>query len=111
MNKRKIKRVTIGSVRGMDLLLNRRHYKNIHIKDISSTGLFTEGKYRGKLGDEGELLMKTTDTHNETYLKLSCRISRLENSGLGLEFIFPKQGCFLYLETVFSYFAKDPLVT
>lgn len=88
--------------------MNNQHYKNIHIKDLSLSGLYAQGHFNGQLCDECDLLMKTMDNQYNTYLKLPCRLVRVFNNGIALEFMYPNQDCLILLETVILYYAEDP---
>ncbi len=108
MNKRKFRRIPLTSFKDIDLLLNNKHYQNIQIKDLSLSGLYIEGLFTDKLGDECELLLKTSEEQPNTYLKLPCKIIRVKTKGIALEFSYPNQDCLVYLETLILYHAEDP---
>jgi hypothetical protein len=92
----------------MDLLLNDNQYEKLHVKDLSLSGLFTEGQFAGTLCDECDLLLNAGDSHDNTSLKLPCKLVRISNGGVALEFMYPNQDCLVFLETLILYYAADP---
>ncbi len=82
VNKRKFKRITIDSRLDTDLFVDKKHYKNIVIKDLSLSGLFTLGEYEGKVSDEYELLLQPLDNNQKTFKKTPCKIARINQDVL-----------------------------
>ncbi len=108
MNRRKFNRIAIDSRFDTDLFVYGRHYTNIIIRDLSLSGLFALGEYDGQECDECELLLKPLDNTQTTFLKIPCKIVRINETGIALEFMYPDTESLIFLETIVLYYADDP---
>lgn len=106
-NKRSYARVIFH--RTARLILHGKTFEQQKIRNLSIIGLFLEGKFDAAIGDLCSIELHETGHHSCLILTFSAKVARVEQDGLGLEFLEMKPDSYMFLQTMILYATKDPL--
>ena len=91
------------------LTLNGKTYDRQKVRNLSLGGLFLEGDYQARSGEEGELEFFEQGRHSCLILRMKVRVIRTEPLGVALEFVDMPDDSYAFLQTMILYGADDPL--
>ena len=91
------------------LILHGKIFEQQKIRNLSIIGVFLEGSFEAAIGDSCSIELHETGHHASLILSFSATVVRVEQDGLGLEFLEMKPDSYMFLQTMILYATKDPL--
>ncbi|BCO09281.1 hypothetical protein GF1_16570 [Desulfolithobacter dissulfuricans] len=90
------------------LYLGGRWHEYAQIKNLSLGGVFIEGQYEADVGETCELELYENARSSSLVLTLTARVVRVDDDGLGLEFVDVEPNTYMFLQTIVLYHSDDP---
>lgn len=93
--------------RAVKLEFNDNRYEHCQLRDLSIGGMYVEGAFDQKVGDECLAYLYESGATFSMMLKFMARVVHRTNEGIGLEFTVIDYESFQFLQTMILYYADN----
>jgi len=91
-----------------DMAFGKKNYQGLETRDISITGTYIEGLSGHKKGEKCSIDLALKGEASELLLKMKGEVVRIEDGGMGLEFIDVSRDCFYHLKNIAYVISVNP---